>query len=380
MGGVTAFVFCLGFLFLLAADGIPATLPESTREMLRKLTLDSSLLGNIDRELQVPKEWTENAKKEGKLKIRAVPWTPSQEKTFFSPFTERYPFIEIDFFGANQEERSIKTLVAYKSGRVLTDVLLNVGGFIEQYKEANALEDIRNLPAWKNIPEGAKDPNGLWIATNVSFWCMAYNTRLVKKEDLPKSAEELLENPKWRGGNLALGNRPQLWALHLWELKGENWTKDFLTRLFNDVRPQLRKEGLGALLELLAVGEFHAVIPQAANTTYERVLRKAPISLACQEPVYANPSGASILRGAPNLNAARLFVNWFLSKEGQIALHFARNEIPAHRDLGFKELIPFSDQILGKKIKYGDPAAEHHVLPKLEKFWNELWLRGGRGR
>jgi hypothetical protein len=32
---------------------------------------------------------------------------------------ERYPFIEIDYFGSNQEERTIKTLVPYRVRKIM---------------------------------------------------------------------------------------------------------------------------------------------------------------------------------------------------------------------------------------------------------------------
>jgi ABC-type Fe3+ transport system substrate-binding protein len=95
----------------------------------------------------------------------------------------------------------VKTLVAYKSGRVLADVVENVSGALVMYAEAKALEDLRSLPNWKNVPEGAKDPDGLWIGFQENHWCISYNTKFVSREDLPKRWEDLLTNPRWRGGS-----------------------------------------------------------------------------------------------------------------------------------------------------------------------------------
>ena len=372
-------------LFALILTGLPgafsAAVPKSTQEMLGKLRLDPSLLSDIDRELQVPKGWLDGAKKEGKLRIFST-FDPPQAKVLLRPFEERYPFLAnaIEYNRASHEDRAIRTLVAFKNKRFVTDILTGIGGSFFMYKEEGALEDLRNVPNIKNNPAGTFDPEGLWVGMHLRYWCMAYNTRMIKKEDVPKKWEDFLANPKWRNGNLALGNRPQLWALLLWKAKGEKWTKDFLTRLFSEVKPQLRREGMNAMLELLAAGEFYGSIPSAEYRTHQKVLDGAPVSYSCPEPVPAAVSEMGLLKGAPNANAARLFINWFLSKEGQIAQYVSDFAPPVHKGLQRREFVPFADQILGKEQAFRDPAIELEIQPKLLEFWDELWLRGGGKR
>jgi ABC-type Fe3+ transport system substrate-binding protein len=194
---------------------------------------------------------------------------------------------------------------------------------------------------------------------------------------MPKKWDDLLTNPKFRAGNLALGNRPQLWALTLWKANGEKWATDFLTKLFAEVKPQLRREGMNAMLELLAAGEFNATIPSAEYRTYQKVLDGAPVSYHCPEPVPVAVSEMGILKGAPNTNAARVFVNWFLSKEGQISQYLSDFAPPVHMGLQRREFVPFAEEILEKKHVFRDPAIELEVQPKLLKLWDNLWLRGG---
>ncbi len=379
---VSNFIVSLLFLIVFNApqSALSAALPQSTQKVLKELNLDSSVLGDIDKEIKVPKGWIEGAKKEGKLSIRSSPWTSQEQRDLFAPFKERYPFIKIEFDGANQEGRTIKTLMAYKRGKVLSDVLGAVAGFMSEYKKVDALADLRGIPNFKHIPKGAKAQDGSWVGWNIRHWCMSYNTRLVKKGELPKRWEDLLNNPVWRGGNLALGNRPQLWALMLWKAKGENWTKDFLTRLFTEVKPQLRKEGMNALVQLAAAGEFHAALPSNKARTYRRVLDGAPMGFTCPEPAPASAEDIMILKRSQNINAARLFINWLLSKEGQLAASYARRTTPIREDLQFKEIIPFADNVLGKEVSFRSPELEREVMPTLSKFWDKLWLSGGKRR
>ena len=362
------------------SNAAAAPLPKSMEEMLKKLKLDAGTLANIDKELEVPKAWLDGARKEGKLRIFST-IDPGQLEVLARPFKERYPFIDIEYSRASHEDRAVRTLVAYKNKRIVTDIITGLGGSYFMYKEIGALDDMRMIPNLKNNPPETVDPDGLWVGMHMRYWCMAFNTKQLKKEDMPKRWDDLLTNPKFRNGNLAIGNRPQLWALSLWKGNGEKWAKDFLTKLFNDVRPQLRREGMNALLELLAAGEFHATIPSAEYRTYKKNLDGAPISYHCPEPVPIAVSEMGILKGAPNINAARIFVNWFLSKEGQIAQYVADYAPPVHKDLRRKEFVPFADEILTKKGAFRDPVIEVEIQPKLLAFWDELWMRsGGRRR
>ena len=104
------------------------------------------------------------------------------------------------------------------------------------------------------------------------------------------------------------------------------------------------------------------------------------MSYTCPEPAPVAVSEMAILKGTPNLNAARLFVNWFLSKEGQIAQYVSDYAPPVHKDLQRKELLPFADQIVGKEKSMRDPAAEIEIQPKLLEFWESLWIGSGGKR
>jgi iron(III) transport system substrate-binding protein len=301
-----------------------------------------------------------------------------QSKKLYGTFKERYPFLTVEHNDLSHEARVIRPLVAFKSGRVVADILSSIGSTFYAYKEANALDDLRGIPSFQSLPQEAKDPDGLWVGIQRNYYCMAYNTKLINKEDLPKRWEDLLTNPVWRGGNLALANRPALWALLLWKAKGEVWIKDYLTKVFTELKPQLRKEGITAGLELLAAGEFRAILPAVAGFTYQKAMSGLPVGFSCPEPVPATSNEAIILKGAANAHAARVFLNWLLSKEGQIVQYFARDVTPIREDLSRPELIPFADQIVGKPTTFRDPDLETRVQPQLEEFWNNLWLKSSR--
>jgi ABC-type Fe3+ transport system substrate-binding protein len=85
-------------------------------------------------------------------------------------------------------------------------------------------------------------------------------------------------------------------------------------------------------------------------------------------------SEAGILRGNPNINASKLFLNWLLSKEGQMAQYVADDSPPIHKDLQTKDFLPFPEQIVGKNIAFRDPGLEEEHGELLE-LWNPYWER-----
>jgi len=372
--------FAAAFWIFSFAPVFSASLPPSTQGMLKKHKLDPSILHDIDKELAVPPDLLEKAKKEGRVRVQGTPGEARDEKIFFAPFRERYPFISLEYSGTSQQDRAVKTLTAYRSGRILGEVVESLSGAVLTYVEAGALEDMRTLPNWDKILPTAKDTNGLWANLQQNYWCMSYNTKLVKKEDLPKSWEDLLKNPKWKGGNLALANRPSQWALQLWRVKGEKWTKDFLTQVFTEIRPQLRKEGTNTLPQLVAAGEFHAVIPSMAPHVSRIASEGAPVGYHCPELVPATLGGSGILKGAPYMNAGRVLMNWLMSKEGQISRYDTYDSTPSHKDLQRKEFLPFPEEVLGKQVVTPEPAFQEKTLPDLNEFWNKLWLGGAGAR
>ncbi|NIO09658.1 MAG: extracellular solute-binding protein [Deltaproteobacteria bacterium] len=301
--------------------------------------------------------------------------SPKESKTLTAAFKERYPFISVRHDTVSRRGK-VRILIAYRAGRISTDIIFGVGGTFHQWKAANAVQNLRVIPGVKKLPEQAIDPEGLWTGINTRYWCLSYNTKLVNKKELPKTWDQLI-NPKWGNGNLGLGNRPNLWALQLWNSEGPEWTKNFLTRIFKELKPQLRKEGMNAIGQLVAAGEMHGAVPAGEARTKQIALRGAPIAYTCPEPVPVAVEEAVILNKAPNTYAARIFMNWMLSKEGQISNWVAGKIPPVRQDLMLPEFNPWPDQILGKRISYREPGLETTALPKLYKFWNDLWLKGG---
>lgn len=348
-------------------------LPDATRQVLKELKLEESAMVGLDQELTVPQAWLDGARKEGTFRIGGS-WDPVQFRTMTAAFMARYPFIKPNYSRGNFNARAFKPLLAFQDGRYISDVVTGIGGAMQKYIAANALEDLRDIPGAGNVLEGMKHKDGLWVGIRIRYWCMSYNTSAVKKEELPRTWDDLLSHPHWRDGRLGLGNLPQLWVLPLSAVHGEEWTKKFLAGLFGDVKPQLRKEGANQLLTLVTAGEMDAAIPSGDHRIVQYVEKGAPLGWHCPEPVPSAISEAGIMHGSPNMNASKLFVNWLLSKEGQLAQYAADDSPPIHKEMQTRDFLPFPEQIIGKTIAFRDPGLEEEHDELLE-LWNPYWER-----
>jgi iron(III) transport system substrate-binding protein len=354
-----------------------AELPNATRDILHKAHLEPSILAGLDRELAMPPQWVAAAKKEPPVKILAS-WDPKQFREMSAPFRERYPYVRIEYTRGSLRERGVKTLEAFEAGRYLADIIASSSNTWAAFKKANGLADLRVLPNFQNLPPENRDPGGLWIGQKIAYRCMAYNTGLIKAADLPKTWDDLVTNPVWRNGTLAIPDIPAVWLPMLWEAKGPAWTTDFLTKLFTVVKPQLRKEGTSAVVKLTAAGETPAMIGAADYRVMELVKKGAPVAWHCPAPVPAAVSQLLMLKGSPAPNGARMFLDWFLSKEGQIAQYAGDYSIPVHKDLERdRRFLPFPDEIVGKPVAMRDESRIQTDMPKLMAVYEPLWLGAG---
>lgn len=328
-------------------------------------------LGTLDQELAIPASWLEAAKKEGKV-VMITSTDKEVAAKINEAFKKRYPGIEPQMEEGSEEVRTVRTLTEFKAGRNRMDIIQGVGGFMKEYKEAKALTSLNDLPAIANYESPHRDTEFGWTGVRTQIWGIGYNTEKVKAADLPKTWEDLTQ-PKWKG-KIGLGDRPQLWAQQLWKVWGPERTTDFLKKLFaND--PQRRKEGLDASANLLGAGEYDLLIPAAPYRIQDVKGKGAPVGWFSPEPLSIAVSEMVILNGGPNPNAAKVFVNWFISREGQSTYGKAENSVPAHPALRTERdyLGEFADAFVGRPASHRTPEDEINVLPEVRKVWQSLW-------
>lgn len=325
----------------------------------------------LEEELALPDAVLEAARREGKMAFIASVGRKQLAKAF-EAFEKRYPGIEPQYQEANEEVRTVRTLTEFKAGRNRIDVVLGIGGFLAEYREANALSPLNDLPAYAVYEPPYRDPGNGWAGVRTQFWGIGYNTEKVKVADLPKRWEDLVDT-RWRE-RIGLGDRPQLWVQQLWKVWGAERTTDLLKKLFAN-KPQRRKEGLDAAVNLLGAGEFDLFIPSGVHRINDFRERGVPVAWSSPEPLSVAVSELVALPGSPNRNAAKVFVNWLISREGQAAFVAIDRSVPAHPALRSDRqyLGAFVDAIVGRQVSVRVPEDEIKVLPEVRKVWRELW-------
>jgi iron(III) transport system substrate-binding protein len=361
---------------LIAGGTATAETPKSTQRMLEELKLvGDPLVANLDEEASnAPQAIVDGAKKEGALDISGS-INDEEFRKLIAPFKERFPFVNVRYFSGDQNSRNIKPLVAYRSGKVLVDIIEGLGVNLSEYKAVGALQRLEDLPNVKNIPPEIHDAEGYWVAPRLRYWCMTYNTNNIKESELPKTWDDLLTATNLYNGRLGMVNRPNDFMIMLWGAKGPEWSKNFMEKLFNVVKPQFRKEGSDSAVGLVAAAEMDVALPLASYRTYQYFKKGAPVAWHCPEPLPLSFSAMVVINKSPHSNAAKLYVNWFLSKEAQIAQYYADGSPPIHKDMQDPRFLLYADQIIGKQTAPRYPKLLEQDMPEVAKLWDAHWQK-----
>lgn len=313
-------------------------------------------------------EWdktVELAKKEGKVVV-SIPTSAELRKEFDSEFRKAFPGIELELSAARGSSNINK--IAEEQNAGLHTIDLHIGGttsIITGLLAPNFLEPV--MPSLL-LPE-VRDPKYWWAghlwADNAKKYIYSftaymtetiwYNTTLVKPEEI--SSWENLLDPKWKGKIAILdprspGSGESNWAF-LWKIKRE----PFLAKLA--AQDMMVGRNLRQLGEAVARGKS-AISIGVSYYTYVPFIKAGlpvkPIS-NIKEGYYAGSGSGNlaILKNPPHPNAARVFVNWLLSKEGQGAFTKALGQPTRRFDIDTKWT-----------KEYGHPAAKEVLTP--EKF------------
>lgn len=199
------------------------------------------------------------------------------------------------------------------AGRHAADVMETAGPTMEAGNRAGLLQDIATPVTAELMPE-AHVSGRPWIVSRLSVFTIAYNTRLVRKADIPASYEGLLD-PKWKG-KLAIEADDNNWLMTMTGALGEERGTKLLRDIVAKNGISVRK-GHSLMATLVVSGE----VPVALTAYVDEVdtLKKsgAPIDYAFATPTVAMPTALGVFRRAPHPHAAVLFADFLLSEEGQ---------------------------------------------------------------
>ena len=268
----------------------------------------------------------EAAKKEGEVTYFTT-MTVDQSKDVVERFEKKYPFLKVALFRTGGGPLLNKILTEARGGRFAWDVVVGRGEMVIPLTERKLLASYHS-PETKMIDPQLVDKDGLWTAYYVNGYVLGWNTKLVKSQDVPKTYEALLD-PKWKGGKISVDTE----AYGMLEgLKGA-WGAEKAVNFFKRLAAQdpVVKRGNTERVQLAVAGEYALIL--AYNQTIQRMTsRGAPIDWLPLEPVVIQVNPVMVGSKAPHPNAARLFYDFILSKEGQEMLR-GMQRIPVRKDV-----------------------------------------------
>ncbi|SNX54235.1 ABC transporter substrate-binding protein [Thermoanaerobacterium sp. RBIITD] len=229
-------------------------------------------------------------------------------------FNEKYPDVKVNVFRSGTEEVVSKILAEKKSGKVMADVVLLADAVTFETLKENDLLQSYDSPEATKIPKQFIDKDKMYYGTKLISTIIAINTQKVKTTpdswksliDPAAKGQVIMPSPLYSGAaayNIGV----------LVRQKDFGW--DFYKKLKSNGASVT--QGNGGVIKAVASGEkpygvvvdFMAAREKAKGSLINLVYPKEGV-LAITEPV-------GIIKGTSNENAAKAFVDFILSKEGQ---------------------------------------------------------------
>ncbi len=223
------------------------------------------------------------------------------------------------------------------------------------YREKLTLEVAS--PHYKDLAPAAVPAHRGWAGITLDIWTAAYNTNLVKKDELPKSYADLAD-PRWKGKLAIEANNHAWFGTLLGELGEAQGAKLFDTIVATN-GISVRK-GHSVLANLVASGDIAMGLTVYSWIPEQLKKKGAPIENHVIQPLLAQPSTVAVARRAPNPASALLFHDFVLGPEGQKVLADAQF-VPASRAI--------DQPLLHVPMKLLDPA---RVLDQQDRWLKQF--------
>ena len=237
-------------------------------------------------------------------------------------FNQKYPYVKVDYWRANDPELVQRVTNEYQARRYELDIvdgitgpaLLKDAGFLERYES----------PSLAPYPKAILDPDGYWYATNLYFMTEGVNTRLVPKDEAPKTYEDLL-NPRWKGQmgwTTSPGSGGPTFVGNILQTMGPERGIVYLEALSKQNIRNLEVSGRAVLDQTIA-GEFPVALMIFNHHAVISAQQGAPSDWIPLEPVPALQNSTALAQHAPHPHAALLFLDYLYSEDGQRVLQQA---------------------------------------------------------
>jgi iron(III) transport system substrate-binding protein len=253
----------------------------------------------------------DGAKKEGSLTFYTT--TPAEYASLLTePFEKKYG-IKVNIWRARSELILQRVLNETRANKAVSDVVASIAPPMEALRRENVLQEVSS-PYQKDLIPTAAPSHHQWVSTLQYVFVQAYNPEKIRKEDLPKTYQDLL-SPKWKG-KLGIEGSDHEWMSSvikdMGEANGVKFFKDLTAGNGLSVR-----SGHPLLTNLVASGEVPLALTVYQYSAAQAKAKGAPIDWFAIEPAVTIADAMGIPKNAPHPNAAILFYDYMISPEAQ---------------------------------------------------------------
>lgn len=247
------------------------------------------------------------------------------KEAIFNKFTEETG-IKVEFLDMSSGE--VLSRAKAEKGKPIADVWF--GGGVDSFiaaKDEGLLEQYIS-PESQNIPNEYKDKEGYWTGISLVFPGIMVNNDLIKEKGLkvPETWQDLAD-PQYKGDLMAadpsISGTNYALISGLIQAMGEEKAWSLFDKINANI-PFFAKRG-GEPPKKVAAGEFAVgIIPMSGESI--GMEKKYPVTaIYPKDMIPWVPAPVAIFKNAQNLEAAKVFVDWALSKAGQ---EFIRDQDP----------------------------------------------------
>ncbi len=321
-------------------------------------------------------EWEKvlaEGKKEGTVLIYSI-MEPGVREVLRNKFKDKHG-IDLQFVTGRGTELLARARSERAAGVYTADVLMGGPTTALTFKEAGALDpieptmilpEVKDLKAWIDGRFHFFDKDGYGMAywaVGGSTWII--NTEMVKPEEVA-SYNDLL-NAKWKGKMTLVdptmtGSGNQLVGINMWELMGEQYVRNLARQepvITRDLRLHAESVARGKYPIGLAADPEVRLSFQRAGAPIKQVLPREGSSKI------AGAGGLGVFNKPAHPNAARVFINWLLSREGQTIIGKEAGAPSRRLDVPTDHVDP--DRILQPGVKYVEADSEETIRLRVER-------------
>jgi len=307
----------------------------------------------------------EAASKEGALTLYTA-FRPQDLPLILGPFEAKYGIkVKAWRSGSNNVTQRVVREAAGKKPEV--DVIMMPASEMEAVYREKLLQPV-NSPMMKDLIPSAIASHKHWSTVFMNVTVHSYNTQLIKKEDLPKTYNDLLD-PKWKG-KLGVESKAEEWFSKVVSVMGEPKGTQFFRELVakNGMSARL---GASLLHNLVIAGEVPLALTVYIDLPEKDKRAGKPVDWFALDPVVAQGFNMAIAQKAQHPAAALLFYDYMLSPETQkllASLHY----YPAST----KVANPYTQM----KIEVIDPVVTMDTFAKWTKSFDDIVIKNSSSK